>query len=76
MTFTRQVYDDENDFHGGNHAQFQEDGNIIYGDDGDQEDENDVDFVVDQIDQILDADIPEDERDDEITLPRKQKFRS
>ena len=36
--------------------------------------ENDVDFVADLIDHNLDTDIPEDERDDEITLPRKQKF--
>ena len=33
-------------------------------------------FVADDVDENLDTDIPEDECDDKVTLPRKQKFRS
>ena len=68
--FHSQVYDDENDFYGGNHAQFQDEGNVSDRDDGgDEENGNDADLIADLIDENLDTDIPEDERDDEITLP-------
>ena len=73
--FYEEIYNEDGDFHGDNVARFRDDAS----DDEETEvvtNENNTDFVADEIDPNLDTGIPIDERDDEVTLPRKQKFRT
>ncbi len=82
--FYSEIYAADNNFHGANNRQFEGEGNRSDDDDGREGEDADIQFdanviddiVDDVVDENLDTDIPEDERDDEVTLPRKQKFRS